>query len=120
MVTIYIDKSASMEELGKNDSSNIIVKSITDELLLNKIEFKIIEFEKIDFKLDESSVVVSDGWFDIDENFIPKGVGIGVGIDANMSNLKKITNKVFREDDIIKLIDYLLYIEYKESDEDEW
>jgi len=140
MIKILVDTSFSMNELGKKDSIEMVLKSLTDELNLNNLEYKILDFEgkNIDFKnfslnnkqlnfdlLDNHTILISDGLFEVKN--LQKGISVAIGIDANFSNLKNLTKKVFSIDEILKVMDYISYhFEISESkinlteDEDEW
>jgi hypothetical protein len=140
MIKILVDTSFSMKELGKKDSIEMVLKSLIDELNLNNLEYKILDFEgrDIDFKnfllnnkqlnfdlLDNNTILISDGLFEVKN--LQKGISIAVGIDADFSNLENLTKKVFNIDEILKVMDYVLYhfdiSENKSNlteDEDEW
>ena len=127
MISLYIDKSASMNELGKNDSVEIVLKSIKEQFEDLKISYIVKEFTKIDLStIGDKTILVSDGLFKAQE--IKKGIAIAVGIDANINNLKQVSKKVFNVDEITKIDDYILYNfdfeileeNKKEDDEDEW
>ncbi len=55
-------------------------------------------------------------------------MAISIGIDADITNLKKISKKVFSSDNILAGLEYLLFennllpsnITNEEDDEDEW
>ena len=140
MIKILVDTSFSMKELGKKDSIEMILKSLIDELDFNNLEYKVLDFEgkDIDFKsfllnnkklnfdlLDNNTILISDGLFEVKN--LQKGISIAIGIDANFSNLKSLTKKVFNIDEILKVMDYVLYhFDISENridlieDEDEW
>jgi len=121
MINICIDQSTSMNELGKKDSVDIVLKSLVESFEDLKISYKIHKFKKIDFSvINDNTILVSDGLFQAQE--IKKGISLAIGIDADIDNLKQISKKVFEVDDITKIEDYILYnidIE-REDDEDEW
>jgi hypothetical protein len=139
MIKILVDTSFSMKELGKKDSIEMVLKSLIDELNLNNLEYKILDFEgkNIDFKnfslnnkqlnfdlLDNNTILVSDGLFEVKN--LQKGISIAIGIDADFSNLENLTKKVFNIDEILKVMDYVLYhFDISESkinltEDDEW
>jgi len=140
MIKILVDTSFSMKELGKKDSIEMVLKSLIDELNLNNLEYKILDFEgkDINFKnfslnnkqlnfdlLDNNTILVSDGLFEVKN--LQKGISIAIGIDADFSNLENLTKKVFNIDEILKVMDYVLYhFDISESkinlteDDDEW
>ena len=122
MIKILVDTSFSMKELGKKDSIEMVLKSLIDELVLNGLKYKVLDFEgqEIDFKnfslnnkklkfdlLDDNTILISDGLFEVKN--LQKGISIAIGIDANFSNLKSLTKKVFNIDEILKVMDYVLY-----------
>ncbi len=123
-IDIYIDQSTSMIELGKNDSVEIVLKSLKEQFEDLKIPYIVKEFTKIDLStIKDNTILVSDGLFKAQE--IKKGIAIAVGIDANINNLKQVSKKVFEVDKITKVDDYILYNfeiseENKKEDEDEW
>ena len=140
MIKILVDTSFSMNELGKKDSIEMILKSLIDELDFNNLEYKVLDFEgkNIDFKnfslnnkqlnfdlLDDNTILISDGLLEVKN--LQKGISIAIGIDANFSNLKSLTKKVFNIDEILKVMDYVIYhFDISESkinlteDKDEW
>ena len=140
MIKILVDTSFSMKELGKKDSIEMVLKSLIDELDLNNLEYKILDFKgkNIDFKnfslnnkqlnfdlLDNNTILISDGLFEVKN--LQKGISIAIGIDANFSNLESLTKKVFNVDELLKVMDYILYnFNISENkinlmeDEDEW
>ena len=139
MIKILVDTSFSMKELGKKDSIEMVLKSLIDELNLNNLEYKILDFEgkDINFKnfslnnkqlnfdlLDNNTILVSDGLFEVKN--LQKGISIAIGIDADFSNLENLTKKVFNIDEILKVMDYVLYhFDISESkinltEDDEW
>jgi len=139
MIKILVDTSFSMNELGKKDSIEMVLKSLIDELNLNNLEYKILDFEgkDIDFRnfslnnkqlnfdlLDNNTILISDGLFEVKN--LQKGISIAIGIDADFSNLKSLTKKVFNIDEILKVMDYVLYhFDISESkinltEDDEW
>jgi len=140
MIKILVDTSFSMKELGKKDSIEMVLKSLIDELDLNNLEYKILDFEgkNIDFKnfslnnkqlnfdlLDNNTILISDGLFEVKN--LQKGISIAIGIDANFSNLESLTKKVFNVDELLKVMDYIFYnFNISENkinlmeDEDEW
>jgi len=140
MIKILVDTSFSMNEVGKKDSIEMVLKSLIDELNLNNLEYKILDFEgkDIDFRnfslnnkqlnfdlLDNNTILISDGLFEVKN--LQKGISIAIGIDADFSNLENLTKKVFNIDEILKVMDYVLYhFDISESkinlmeDDDEW
>ena len=121
MFNIYIDTSASMNELGKSDSVEIIVKSLKEQFNDLKISYNIEQFINLDLSsIDDDSILISDGLFETHN--IQKGISVAVGIDANINNLKQVSKMVYTVDEITKLDDYILY-HYDfdvEEEDDEW
>lgn len=125
MINIYIDTTGSMTEMGKNSAVLYIAKSIQDYC-----DFKSIEncFYKLDgtsignlpsmqfsnnIRMNindfvENSILLSDGLFD-SENKRIFDIAISVGIDADLLNLKKISKKLFGNDDILSALEYLIF-----------
>jgi len=122
MINIYVDESASMNELGKKDSVEVVLKSLVESFEELKIPCKIQNFKIIDFSLiNDNTILISDGLIQAQE--IKKGISIAIGIDADIDNLKQISKKVFEVDEITKIEDHILHnidIEIQEDDEDEW
>lgn len=145
MINIYLDTSGSMTEMGKDSALLYIAKSIEDycnfksiETLFFKLNGEIIkELTNIeylnDIKLEtqsikENSILLSDGLFNVDTEDI-FDISISIGIDSDIFNLKKISNKVFSNDELLAALEYLLFqnslldscpeVE-EEVDDDEW
>ena len=128
MIRIIVDTSTSMLELGKRDSLEIILKSIIDDFEAKNIEYKVIDFENnpiqfnnivfenknIDFDLiDENSILLSDGLFEVKE--IKKGKALAIGIDSDIDNLSLLCKEVYEIDEIMELLDL-----YQKEENDEW
>ena len=128
MIKIIVDTSTSMLELGKRDSLEIILKSIIDDFESKNIEYKIIDFENnsIQFNdivfetknlnidlIDENSILLSDGLFEVKE--IKKGKALAIGIDSNIDNLSQLCEEVYDIDEIMELLDL-----YQKEENDEW
>jgi len=128
MIKIIVDTSTSMLELGKRDSLEIILKSIIDDFEIKNIEYKIIDFENnsIQFNdivfetknlnidlIDENSILLSDGLFEVKE--IKKGKALAIGIDSNIDNLSQLCEEVYDIDEIMELLDL-----YQKEENDEW
>ncbi len=144
MINIYLDTTGSMTEIGKDSAVLYIAKSIQDYCNFKAIEnyFYGLDGEKIDslasmkFSNDikndfniimNNSILVSDGLIDFEDEKI-FDISISVGIDADLYNLKKISQKVFTNDEILSALEYLIFnndllensTEESEEDEDEW
>jgi len=143
MINIYLDTTGSMTELGKDSALVYIAKSIQDYCDFKKIQTsfyeldgtKIEKLNSISFsnsnplnieKIQPHNILVSDGLFDTNENNL-FDVSIALGADANQSQLKRISKKIYDVENTISAIEYmivyydLLSSEKKESDdEDEW
>ncbi|MDF1876115.1 hypothetical protein JHD48_10260 [Sulfurimonas sp. SAG-AH-194-I05] len=145
MINIYLDTSGSMTEMGKDSALLYIAKSIEDYYNFKSIEtlfFKLngemineltnIEYLN-DIKLEtqsikENSILLSDGLFNVDAGHI-FNISISIGIDSDIINLKKISNKVFSNDELLAALEYLLFqnslldsfpVVEEEGDDDEW
>ena len=144
MLNIYLDNSGSMFEMGKNSALVYVAKSIQDycefysidtifyDLGGNKIDDLInIKFDnnKINLtNISANSILVSDGLFDLDNKENIFDISLAVGIDADISNLKKISKKYFYSDNILSALEYIIYkinllensTNIQEEEEDEW
>ena len=145
MINLYLDTSGSMSELGKDSAQIYLVKSIEDyyhfkgigttffALNGNVIEdITCINYSN-DMKIDvnevkSNNILLSDGLFQCEKDYI-FDTAISIGIDSDMTNLRKISHKVFTVDDILSGLEYLLYksnllnqniIVENNDDEDEW
>jgi hypothetical protein len=138
MIKVLVDTSFSMKELGKKDSIEMVLKSLIDEFEEYNLKYQILDFEgndldyksfKLDNKklnfdlLDDNTIIVSDGLFEVKD--LKKGISVTIGIDANLLNLKKLTKKVFNIDEILEIIDYILFNfelmdKNLEENNDEW
>jgi len=145
MINIYLDTSGSMSEMGKDSSLVYLAKSIEDYCNfkgINSIFFtldgniikdlKFIQYSN-NIKLDTNnikpdSILLSDGLFNIEKENI-FDIAISIGIDSDTINLKKISTKLFSNDNILAGLEYLLFtnnllslnVAYEEEDdEDEW
>ena len=144
MISIYVDTTGSMTEMGKNSAVLYIAKSIQDYCNFKSIRNS---FYKLDGTLItnlpsmqfsnniginsieaiENSILISDGLFKYEEKKM-FDIAISVGIDADLFNLKKISEKVFTNDDVLSALEYLLFhynlldngSEILEEDDDEW
>ena len=84
-----------------------------------------------DIKLDTNniksdSILLSDGLFNSEEESI-FDISFSIGIDSDTLNLKKISTKVFSNDNIIDGLEYLIFTNNllnsnitQEEDDDEW
>ena len=143
MINIYLDTSGSMCEMGKDSALLYIAKSIEDYCNFKNINTaffylngenikKIIDIKfsnKINLNpknIQTNSILLSDGLFNINEKNI-FDIAISIGIDSDISNLKKISTKVFSNDNILECLEYLIFQKdllssnaIEEDDEDEW
>ena len=143
MVSVYIDTSGSMTEMGKDSALLYLAKSIEDYCYFKGIDtafftidgnvvndLKHIKYSN-DIKpntinIQSNNILLSDGLFHSEENNI-FDIAISIGIDSDTTNLKKISSKVFSSDEILSGLEYLLYRNNLlnsntaiEDDEDEW
>ena len=146
MINIYLDTSGSMSEMGKDSALVYLAKSIEDYCNfkgINSIFFtldgniikdlKFIQYSN-NIKLDTNnikpdSILLSDGLFNTEKENI-FDIAISIGIDSDTINLKKISTKLFSNDNILAGLEYLLFTnnllslnitsEEDEDDEDEW
>ena len=146
MINIYLDTSGSMSEMGKDSALVYLAKSIEDYCNfkgINSIFFtldgniikdlKFIQYSN-NIKLDTNnikpdSILLSDGLFNTEKENI-FNIAISIGIDSDTINLKKISTKLFSNDNILAGLEYLLFTnnllslnitsEEEEDDEDEW
>ena len=144
MINIYLDTSGSMSEMGKDSALVYLAKSIEDYCSFKGIntnfftldgnivkDLKSIQYSN-DIELDTNniklnSILLSDGLFHNEKENI-FDMAISIGIDSDISNLKKISTKVFSNDNILAGVEYLLFandllpsnITNEEDDEDEW
>ncbi len=144
MINIYLDISGSMTEMGKDSALVYLAKSIEDYCDFKSInttiftldgniikDLKSIQYSN-DIKLDinnikSNSILLSDGLFKSEKENI-FDISIAIGIDSDIINLKKISKKIFSNDNILAGLEYLLFennllssnITNEEDDEDEW
>ena len=143
MINIYIDTSGSMLEMGKDSALLYLAKSIEDYCSFKDIntnfftldtqvikDLTSIKFSN-DIKLDtnnikSNSILLSDGLFKSEEESI-FDISFYIGIDSDTLNLKKISTKVFSNDNIIDGLEYLIFTNNllnsnitQEEDDDEW
>lgn len=144
MINIYLDISSSMTEMGKDSALVYLTKSIEDYCDFKSInttiftldgniikDLKSIQYSN-DIKLDinnikSNSILLSDGLFKSEKENI-FDISIAIGIDSDIINLKKISKKIFSNDNILAGLEYLLFennllssnITNEEDDEDEW
>jgi hypothetical protein len=145
MINIYLDTSGSMSEMGKDSALVYLAKSIEDYCSFKGIntifftldenvvkDLKSIQYSN-DIKLDTNnikpdSILLSDGLFNTEKENI-FDIAISIGIDSDTVNLKKISTKVFLNDNILAGLEYLLFANdllslnitsEEEDDEDEW
>ena len=125
MINIYIDTTGSMTEMGKNSAVLYIAKSIQDYCNFKSIEnyfYKLdgtsidnlpaMQFSN-DMKMNiddaiENSILISDGLFESEDKEI-FDVTISVGIDADLFNLKKVSKKMFDNDNVLSALEYLIF-----------
>jgi len=144
MINIYIDTTGSMTEMGKNSAVLYIAKSIEDYCSFKSIENSLYQLNgtvikdlislsfsndiKIDFKSElENSILISDGLFETEDIKI-FDAAISVGIDADLFNLEKISQKLFTSDNVLSALEYLIFHndllesapKILEEDDDEW
>ncbi len=144
MINIYIDTTGSMTEMGKNSAVLYITKSIQDYCDFKSIENCFYQLNgaaikeltslsfsndiRVDFKSElENSILISDGLFEIEDIKI-FDVAISVGIDADLFNLEKISQKLFTSDNVLSALEYLIFHndllesapKILEEDDDEW
>lgn len=143
MISIYLDLSGSMTEMGKDSAQLYLAKSIKDYYNFKGIEttffalngttiedLKSIQYSneiKLNTKIIKSnSILLSDGLFHSEEEHI-FNMAISIGIDSDTSNLKKISTKLFTSDNVLAGLEYLLYTNNlinssinEKEDEDEW
>ena len=143
MINIYIDTSGSMLEMGKDSALLYLAKSIEDYCSFKDIntnfftldtqvikDLTSIKFSN-DIKLDtnkikSNNILISDGLFNSEEESI-FDISFSIGIDSDTLNLKKISTKVFSNDNIIDGLEYLIFTNNllnsnitQEEDDDEW
>ena len=143
MINIYIDTSGSMLEMGKDSALLYLAKSIEDYCSFKDIntnfftldtqvikDFTSIKFSN-DIKLDtnkikSNNILISDGLFKSEEEST-FDISFSIGIDSDTLNLKKISTKVFSNDNIIDGLEYLIFTNNllysnitQEEDDDEW
>jgi len=144
MINIYIDTTGSMTEMGKDSAVLYIAKSIEDYCDFKSIENCFYQLNgaaikeltslsfsndvRVDFKSElENSILISDGLFEIEDIKI-FDVAISVGIDADIFNLEKISQKLFTSDNVLSALEYLIFHndllesapKILEEDDDEW
>jgi hypothetical protein len=142
MINIFVDTSGSMSEMGKDSGTIYIVKTILDycekkditvslfkldgskinDLLSLKFneQLKIIKFERA-----LNTILISDGFIEVEEDFFD--IAFIIGIDCDERNLNKISKKIFDPENVIQALEYLLFqnnilenVILNKNDEDEW
>ena len=132
-------------EMGKDSALIYIAKSIEDYCSFKDINTtfftlngdNVKDLESIKYSNDielnaknikPNSILLSDGLFDSKEEAI-FDIAISIGIDSDAIALKKISKKVFTNDNILDGLEYLLFTNNllssnipakDEDDEDEW
>ena len=143
MINIYIDTSGSMLEMGKDSALLYLAKSIEDYCSFKDINTNfftldtqvIKDLTSIKFsndiqldtnKIKSNNILISDGLFKSEEESI-FDISFSIGIDSDTLNLKKISTKVFSNDNIIDGLEYLIFTNNllnsnitQEEDDDEW
>jgi len=141
-MNIYLDTSGSMSEMGKDSALVYLAKSIEDYCNFKGIntifftldgniikDLKFIQYSN-NIKLDTNnikpdSILLSDGLFNTEKENI-FDIAISIGIDSDTINLKKISTKLFSNDNILAGLEYLLFtnnllsLNIAGEDEDEW
>jgi len=143
MINIYLDTSGSMTEMGKDSALVYLAKSIEDYCDFKSIQTTVLTLDgnsiknlksihySNEIKLDTNniklnSILLSDGLFHSEKGNI-FDIAISIGIDSDISNLKKISTKLFSSDNVLTGLEYLLFtnnllssnITNEEDDEDE-
>ncbi len=144
MINIYLDTSGSMTEMGKDSAILYIAKSVQDYCTFKSIETTFLKLngdaisglESIKYTNDvqlevqnikANSILISDGLFEV-EDIKVFDIAISVGVDANLLNLEKISERVFISDNILAALESLIFHnvllgsvpKILEEDEDEW
>ena len=143
MINIYIDTSGSMLEMGKDSALLYLAKSIEDycsfkdintnfftldtQVIKDLTSIKFSNGIKLDTnKIKSNNILISDGLFKSEEESI-FDISFSIGIDSDTLNLKKISTKVFSNDNIIDGLEYLIFTNNllnsnitQEEDDDEW
>ena len=142
MINIYLDTSGSMTEIGKDSALLYIAKSIEDYYSFQSIESTFLKLNgeiiknlttieysnniNLDMQnIRANSILLSDGLFNIDKDDI-FDIAISVGVDSNISNLKKVSSKLFLNDNILDALEYLMFqnnllnSSSNEEEDDEW
>lgn len=142
MINVILDNSGSMQENGKSDALIYIAKCLQDYCVQNGFDIsffdisnkKIIELEKLEFdnygillEQKENSILLSDGYLDI--NDIKFDIFIGIGADAIFMNVKKKYDILIKPENAIYAIDFFKYFknesskitqDSKDENDDEW
>jgi len=141
VINIYLDTTGSMLEMGKDSALVYIAKSIEDYCNLKQLQCSfykldttnISKLESIKFSNDiqlkieniqQKSILISDGLFDFNEDTI-FDLSISIGVDADLLKLKKISKKIFDNDNVLSALEYIIFkydlLDSKiKEDEDEW
>ena len=146
MINIFIDTTGSMSVMGKNSGAIYIAKSIEDycsrvniETTFYKLNNTKIEdlttlifedsFLVYEFNNCENSILISDGLFECSQENI-FDISFLIGIDADENNLEKLSDKVYKCENIISALEYLIFKSSiknhsnnntkQEEDDDEW
>lgn len=125
MLSVYIDNSGSMSEMGKLDVAKYIANCLNATFYtLNGEKIKDLQDLKIEntneiriHKEDNKKILISDGLLqkNTESSF---DVALAVGLDSNVSALKKIAGRVYSINEILAFLSYI--DELRNKDNDEW
>ena len=116
MINVYLDASGSMTEMGKDQGSAYVAKSVIDyckaygiEVVIKRLDGNIMkDLGKLSGSIAENSILLSDGLFEC-ENENMFDITIAIGIDSDRKLLEKISVKTFQSDDLLKALEYLIF-----------
>lgn len=116
MINVYLDASGSMTEMGKDQGSAYVAKSVVDyckaygiDVVINRLDDNTMkDTGKLSGSIAENSILLSDGLFGC-ENGMMFDIAIAIGIDSDRKSLAKISVKTFQSDDLLKALEYLIF-----------
>lgn len=122
MLSVYIDNSGSMGEMDKIEVAKYIARSLKNATfyLLNGRQMDLDSItldndKQINIKAGGMKILLSDGLFNSDEKLFD--IALAIGLDADIKALEKVSNKVYKIDDIAAFLESIsLLVSTKDKD----
>ena len=122
MLSVYIDNSGSMGEMDKIEVAKYIARSLKNATfyLLNGRQMDLDSItlnndKQINIKAGGIKILLSDGLFNSDEKLFD--IALAIGLDADIKALEKVSNKVYKIDDIVAFLESIsLLVSTKDKD----